>query len=258
MTHERLRNTFRRIVLQHLLLTSVVVVVIAVVTTTVVLATRSDAPATRPDGVRDVGGNFDGSAQEDPSAFAPSPYSLDQIQNNAALFQEERAKPRFVGWVAGLFIHPGGSEYLDEPGIGGDCGESPATDEQMSQHSEWLPIPDHLPSGAVEVKPPSGTVCPDGNMAVFVRHFRSTSGRFDITRTSGWFYLVLSVSAGRVQEGQLDGTKTVRILPVTPDGYGGYAVIVRTDDGWLGVSSDGLTEDESDRILSTLIARLLG
>lgn len=178
----------------------------------------------------------------------------DAVERGQAAATAEDGSPKFRGWVGPIYVQPDSphrtpAETLP-PGADGDIGCRPdelvplsQTDVEQSAYA--IATPAYLPPGTFEEMPPSGTSC-NGTPVMVTRqlHLNDPSMAYiGIVRLIGVNVLDFSASAQRVSAGTVDGKEAVLISPLTPEGFGGSAVVIKETYGFTKVGGDEVPFD---------------
>jgi hypothetical protein len=175
---------------------------------------------------------------------------------NAAM-AVENAKPRFKGWVNGIYFYPSGvnaGSFETDPFPCGKPEVREVGDAATLKASRfWFAAPRYVPAGTYENFYPFGLACPAGTFLV-ERDFevRPAGGMLLISRTSQPFFVGFPVSRDRLQATTLAGRPAVLVRPLTEEGFGGAAVIVRLRGSIVRVQSDTLPLNELVQVAASM------
>jgi hypothetical protein len=211
------------------------------------------SPRSSPEGQGGAGGSpYQSPRTLRSGSYVPPVHSVPgaTARGMAAQAIDER-KPRFGGWMNGIyFVRPGESPPQD-PRAGTVCPRSEvraASEEQVRQHPRFPELSYVLP-GMSEVETPSGSLCRD-RVIVIQRIFSvgPYSVEVSVVRYPGSWFVETSVSRDRLSTGQIAGRPAVVKAPVTPEGYGESAIYIREEDGVTVVGALDLPLEELTRI----------
>jgi hypothetical protein len=177
-----------------------------------------------------------------------------------AASRDEDTRQKFRGWVDDIaYFYPQGARPpSNDPAIGRipDC----TTDSRILSEAEIqatpyrIDIPPYLPPGAIENEAPYGIECQSDLISAFRRFdFRPYGGAVSIFRHVGRWTIEWGVSAGRISSGTIEGRKAAFIKPLTPEGFGDSAILVREAWGVTQISGDDLPFDELTRIAEGVV-----
>jgi hypothetical protein len=201
---------------------------------------RMPAAGTRP-----------GAATPSQAATAdPTPAPSDVVQDRSAFEAEgiradteDSKKPRFAGWINGIYIFPPPShapKFVPDPDAeqGNTCsGESRVlSEEEVKGTKFYLEVPAGLPSGATESEDMLAASC-DGRITVVSRQFtlHPYGEAIGLVLRPGANASPFPTSADRVEGTTVNGMRAVVIAPVTAAGYGNSAIFLSTSRGLLQV-----------------------
>jgi hypothetical protein len=177
----------------------------------------------------------------------------------APLLEREAQKPPIDESLAGVRVGP---QRVPKVGSCDAVGPtSPRTGPVSESQTKGSPLevsPTYLPSGTEKLWILAGE-CGGVLASVEVQYFVPAdvpAGRFgghlNIYRFRGEPEFTLTHSAERVSVGEVKGRPAVLASPITDDGFGDSAVIVREDFGLTVIRASGITMDEVLKIAEGL------
>lgn len=183
----------------------------------------------------------------------------DVRERGAILANADALKPKFQGWMNGVYVWPGES---DPPAEALPCDKAQTRtvkdEAALRQSPYWFEPPAaSMPPGTFESSEPFGSACAGKPPFVVEREFvvLPAGGDLSIAYTRQSYYAT-SVSAERVTAGLVGGRAAALILPLTPEGFGPAHVLVRLRDGTIRVSGNDIPLAELRKIAESLLTQV--
>ncbi|MGH2829046.1 MAG: hypothetical protein ACRDJM_01035 [Actinomycetota bacterium] len=220
----------------------------------------------------DVGGAGGDDAQGYPRRLTPGTYDSpiwgpnaapDAVQRAQAAAATEDASPRFRGWVGPIYLRPDSTHRNQDEALPSNADADlgcrsdelvPLSEAEAGGSPFAIPTPSFLPPGTFEEKPPSGTSC-NGSPVSLTRQMilnEASTAHIGIIRLIGVNVYDFSASDGRVRGGIVNGKDAILIAPLTPEGSGGSAIIIKEEFGLTKVGGDEIPLDVLIRVAEAM------
>lgn len=204
-----------------------------------------------------------GAPAESPTPITPGAYQPPAYANRDVAAQGRRAeaadlaKPQFTGWVNGIYIYSDRTAPPPlDPAVGAACANDQlrqASEDEVRASPHFFSPPSYLPPGTFESRSPSGTACGDRIIAIERQFELQPHGSLiGIVRRVDLWAVSFRTSQDRIQAATINGKPAVTIKPVTAEGYGNSAILIREEYGVTQVGAWGLPLEELVKVAQAL------
>ena len=208
-------------------------------------ATRATAKA----GDRNVGGSGSTSSEAkeltEGEFHNPAMSDRDVIAREIEAEKEEQAKEPLAGWHVGYYWVPQSDHVRGHDAPRGDCKNDELQYVDISELKSspfWFELPKQLPPGAFQHEEAVGVSCK--SQIIYIGRdisFQPQGGSAGFSRVVGPTSRLIKArtSSSRVMLSRIAGREVVIMNPLTPEGSGHGAILVRNDaaDATLTVAS---------------------